>query len=103
MSSPYYGVRVKIFRDFVHLGPNYGWKGFSQKWDYFYVEANVRISYMGPFFEAMVLKLCTGYLVYITEYVWKFFAISSILARIMGKKRFFQKLDLVIFSTLRQM
>ena len=69
----------------------------------FYVEANVRISYMGTFFEAMVLKLCTGYLVHITEYVWKFFAISPIWARIMGKKGFFQKWDLVIFSTLRQM
>ena len=36
---------------------------------FFYVEANVRISYMCTFFEAMVLKLCTGYLVHITEYV----------------------------------
>ena len=54
----------------------------------FYVEANVRISYMDTFFEAMVLKLCTGYLVHITEYVLNFFAILSIRARIMGKKGF---------------
>ena len=36
---------------------------------FFYVEANVRISYIGTLFEAMVLKLCTGYLVHITKYV----------------------------------
>ena len=53
---------------------------------------------MGTFFQALVLKLCTGYLVHITEYVWKFFAISSIRAQIMGKKGFFQMWDLVIFS-----
>ena len=70
VSSPYYGVRVKISCDFVHSGPNYGEKGFSKVKlsQFFYVEANVRISYMDTFFETMVLKLCTGYLVHITEY-----------------------------------
>ena len=58
---------MKISSGFVNLDPNYRGKGFF--WDFFYVEANVRISYMGTFFEAMVLKLCTGYLVHITEYV----------------------------------
>ena len=70
---------------------------------FFYVEANVKVSYMGTFIEAMVLKPCIGYLVHIRECVWKFFAISSIRSRIMGKRVFFQKWDLVIFSTLRQM
>ena len=62
---------------------------------FFYVKANVRISYMGTFFEVMVLKLCTGYLVHVTECVWIFFAISSIQAQIMRKKFFFQMWDLV--------
>ena len=73
-----------------------GKKGFFRLSHFFYVEANLRISYMGTFFEAiMVLKLCNGYLVHITEYIWKFFAILPIRARIMGKKGFFQKWDLV--------
>ena len=62
-----------FFCDFVHLDLNYGGKGVFSKVGltshFFYVEANVRISYMGTFFEAMVLKLCTWYLVHITEYV----------------------------------
>ena len=66
---------MKSFCDFVHSGPNYGEKGVFSKvglsyfFHIFYVEANVRISYMGTFFEAVVLKLCTGYLVHIMEYV----------------------------------
>ena len=63
---------MKIFCDFVHSGPNYGEKGVFSKMGlshFFYVEAEVRISVMGTFFEAMVLKLCTGYLVHITKYV----------------------------------
>ena len=63
---------MKFFCDFVHLGLNYGEKGAFSKVGlshFFYIEANVRISYMDTFFEAMVLKLCTGYLVHITEYV----------------------------------
>ena len=63
---------MNFFCDFVHSGPNYGEKGVFSKVGlshFFYVEAYVRISYMGAFFEAMVLKLCTGYLVHITEYV----------------------------------
>ena len=66
---------MKIFCDFVHSGPNYGEEGLFSKvelshfFHIFCVKVNVRISYMGTFFEAMVLKLCTGYLVHITECV----------------------------------
>ena len=61
---------MKIFFDFVHSGPNYGEKGVFSKVGlshFFYVEANVRISYSDTLLETMVLKLCTGYLVHITE------------------------------------
>ena len=66
-----------------------GQKGFF--WDlviFFYVKEKVRISDVSTFFEGMILKLCTGYLVRITEYVWKVFAISPTRAQIMGKKGF---------------
>ena len=43
--------------------------GLGHFFHIFHVEANVRISYMGTFFRAMVLKLGTGYLVHIMEYV----------------------------------
>ena len=52
-----------------------GKKGFFSKvgLSHFYhiscVKVNVRISYMGTFFEAMVLKFCTGYLVHFMDYV----------------------------------
>ena len=95
----YLGTLLKILRCFDYLGPNYGGKGgFFRLSHFFCVKANVIICYMGTFFQAMVLKLCTGFLDHITEYVSNFFAISSIRARIMGKKGFFQKWDLVIFS-----
>ena len=55
-----------------------------------------RLEFLSTFFEAMILKLCTGYLVHITEFVWIFFVISSIQAQIMGKKGLFQKWDSVI-------
>ena len=61
---------MKIFCDFAHSGPNYGEKGVFSKVGlshFFYVKANVRISYIGTFFEVRVLELCTGYLVHITE------------------------------------
>ena len=96
VSSPYYEVCVKIFCDFVHSGPNYGEKGVFSKvglshfFNIFCVKVNVIILYMGTFFQAMVLKLCTRYVVHITECVWKFFAISSIRAQIMGKKGVFR-------------
>ena len=51
-------------------------------------KVNVIVCYMGTFFQAMVLKLCTGFLDHNTDCVSKFFAISSIRARFMGKKGF---------------
>ena len=57
-----------VFRQF---GPKLqGKRGFFRLSNFFCVKnVNVIIPYMGTFFEAMVLKLCTGYLVHITEYV----------------------------------
>ena len=109
VSSPYYGVCVKIFMPrFRPFGTqHYSWsleKGFfsnvrlSHFSNIFCGKVNVIVCYMGTFFQAFVLKFCPGYLVHITEYVWKFFAISSIRAQIMGKKGFFQMWDLLIFS-----
>ena len=75
VSSPYYEVCVKIFCDFVRSGPNYGKKGvfsnvrLSHFSNIFCGKVNVIVSYMGTFFEAMVLELCTGYIGHITEYV----------------------------------
>ena len=69
--------------------------GLSHFSNIFYGKVNVIVCYMGTFFQAMILKLCTGYLDHIKDRVWKFFAISSIRARIMGEKGFFQKWDLV--------
>ena len=66
---------MKIFCDFVHSGPNYGEKGFfsnmrlSHFSNIFCGKVNVIVCYTGAFFEAIVLKLCTGYLVHITEYM----------------------------------
>ena len=61
---------MKISGFFVNLGPNYGGKGgFWGLSHFFYVEANVIISYMDTFFQAMVLKLCTGFLVHIMDYL----------------------------------
>ena len=94
VSCPYYGLCVKIFCDFVHSGPNYGRKGvfsnvrLSHFSNIFCGKVNVIVCYMGTSFQAFVLKLCTGYVVHIMEYVWKFFAISSIWAQIMGKRGF---------------
>ena len=62
---------------------------------FFYVEAIVRISYMGTFVEAMVLKLCTGYLDHITEYVCEnFFRFRPLGPKLRGKE-FFSKVDSV--------
>ena len=48
------------------------------------------------FFQAIVLKLCVGYVVYITENVWNVFAILPVLICFMGKNVFFQ-LWIVLF------
>ena len=52
------------FLRFRPFGPElWGKRGFLVGLShFFYVEANVIIPYMGTFFQAMVLKLCTGYL-----------------------------------------
>ena len=55
----------------------------------FYVNTKVRFADMGTFFEPMVLKLWTGYLVHIMKYVWKCFAIAPIQNEI-GKRVLFQ-------------
>ena len=61
---------MKISGGFVNLGPNNGGKrGFFRLSHFFCVKVNVIIPYMGTSFEAIVLKLCTGYIVHITEYV----------------------------------
>ena len=60
---------MKIWWCFDNLGPNYGEKGFFRLGHFFCVKVNVIIPYMGTFFQAMVLKLCTGFLVHITDYV----------------------------------
>ena len=76
VSTLYYGVCVKIFCDFVHSGPNYGQKGvfsnvrLSHFLNIFCGKGNVIVCYMGTFFQAMVLKLCTGFLVHITNNLW---------------------------------
>ena len=92
----------KCFAILSHWGPNYVEKGFSQKWHlvifpHFLHWGNCKNFLHGHFFEAMVLKLCTGYLVHVTEYVWNFFAILSIRARIMGGKSFFSKVGFSYF------
>ena len=50
----------------------------------------------GHYFEDMLLKLCTGYLDHITEYVWKYFWISLIRAQMFGENVFFSKVELGI-------
>ena len=61
---------MKISGGFVNLGPNYGEKGGVFRLSHFFcVKVNVIIPYMGTFFQAMVLKLCTGFLVHVTDYV----------------------------------
>ena len=57
LSRPLYGLRVKMFCDFVHSGPNYGEKGFVSKvglshfFHIFCVKVNVTVSYMGTFLK----------------------------------------------------
>ena len=61
---------MKISSGFVNLGPNYGGKGVFFRLSHFFCgKVNVIVCYMGTFFQAFLLKLCTGYLVHITEYV----------------------------------
>ena len=95
--------RVWNFLRFCPFGPELWGKGFFSKVGlshFFYVEANVRISYMVTFFEAMVLKLCTGYLVHGVRLKSFFdFAHSGLNY---GEKGFFSKVGLFIFSTLMQ-
>ena len=57
------------FLGFRPFGPELrGKRGVFRLSHFFCVKVNVIIPYMGTFFEAMILKLCTGYLVHITEY-----------------------------------
>ena len=56
-----------VLRDgFVNYG---GKREFFRLSHFFCVKVNVIIPYMGTFFQAMGLKLCTGYPVRITDYV----------------------------------
>ena len=60
---------------------------------FFYVEANVRISYIGTFLEAMVLKLCTGYLVQITEFDENVVRFCPFGPKLWGQRGFFKSLN----------
>ena len=58
---------------------------------FFCGNTNLRICYMGTVFETMILKLCTGYLVCITDYVCKgFFRFLPFLPELWGKRDVFK-------------
>ena len=84
----------KFFCDFAHSGPNYGDKGVFSKVGlshFFLCWGKCKNFLHGHFFEAMVLKLFTGYLVHITEYVWFFFGDYTHSGPNYGEKRGFFK------------
>ena len=91
---------MKIWWCFDNSGPTYGGKGSFFRLSHFFCgKVNVIVCYLGTFFQAMVLKLSTGYLVHITEYV-KFFLRFHPFGPELWAKRVFPKMGLSHFSTV---
>ena len=97
---------MKISGGFVNLGPNYGGKGvFLGLSHFFYVEANVRISYMGTFFKLWFSNFAQGILSILQTMCENFLRFRPFWPELWGKW-VFPKMGLShfsTFSTLRQM